>query len=144
MLNNGFWNPLCICVYFLGLLYILDSNLELDGHASTAIPLIRIHSIYNLAAHFESLYLFINITHIFQLIDCSIFEKFFVYDLMSYYLWIHILQIEQHSAEVNANAAEVLMAIIRNTSSALAAKLSSQRYLSCYSCYKDMVALMVL
>lgn len=90
MLNNGFWNPLCICVYFLGLLYILDSNLELDGHVSTAIPLIRIHSIYTLAAHFESLYLFINITHIFQLIDCSIFEKFFVYDLMSYYLWIHL------------------------------------------------------
>ncbi|XP_064995872.1 uncharacterized protein LOC135631829 isoform X2 [Musa acuminata AAA Group] len=35
-----------------------------------------------------------------------------------------------HSAEVNANAAEVLMAIIRNTSSALAAKLSSQSFVA--------------
>ncbi|KAG6522171.1 hypothetical protein ZIOFF_019308 [Zingiber officinale] len=36
----------------------------------------------------------------------------------------------QHSTEVNANAAEVLMAIIRNTPSALAAKLSSQSFIT--------------
>ncbi|XP_042373546.1 serine/threonine-protein phosphatase 6 regulatory subunit 3-like [Zingiber officinale] len=35
-----------------------------------------------------------------------------------------------HSTEVNANAAEVLMAIIRNTPSALAAKLSSQSFIT--------------
>ncbi|URE00225.1 serine threonine-protein phosphatase 6 regulatory subunit [Musa troglodytarum] len=35
-----------------------------------------------------------------------------------------------YPAEVNANAAEVLMAIIRNTPSALAAKLSSQSFVS--------------
>ncbi|XP_042435326.1 serine/threonine-protein phosphatase 6 regulatory subunit 3-like [Zingiber officinale] len=35
-----------------------------------------------------------------------------------------------HSTEVNANAAEVLMAIIRNTPSAFAAKLSSQSFIT--------------
>ncbi|XP_074560877.1 uncharacterized protein LOC141817091 [Curcuma longa] len=35
-----------------------------------------------------------------------------------------------HSTEVNANAAEVLMAIIRNTPSALASKLSSQSFIT--------------
>ncbi|RWV84633.1 hypothetical protein GW17_00053643, partial [Ensete ventricosum] len=45
---------------------------------------------------------------------------------------IGITSIMEYTAEVNANAAEVLMAIIRNTPSALAAKLSSQRFLSCY------------